>query len=137
MNFTQTILSIKTSPKNILDITSNINQELHKQTIQQGLCNVFVQHTSCSLIISENSDPQVLSDLEKFMSHLVSEDAHYAHCAEGKDDMPAHIRSVLTQTQLSIPVQNSTLALGTWQAVYLWEHRAQGYGRKILLSFLQ
>lgn len=79
MNLTQTTLPIQTSPKSILDITQRINQAIHEQKIQQGLCNVFVQHTSCSLIISENSDPQVLSDLENFMSQLVSEDARYAH----------------------------------------------------------
>lgn len=133
----QNILTINTKPKSFTNITETINSALTKFNISKGLCNLFIQHTSCSLIISENYDPDVLLDLETFMSKLVPEGFNYRHSAEGKDDMPAHIRSVLTQTSISIPVIDNQLALGTWQAVYLWEHRDHAHYRKVQFTIIE
>lgn len=130
-------LTVTTSAKSLVDITDNINAVISKSAVDSGLCNIFVQHTSCSLIISENYDSDVLLDLETFMSSLVSEKTNYRHSMEGKDDMPAHIRSVLTQTSLNIPIVNKQLALGQWQAVYLWEHRALAHKRKLIITVLE
>jgi len=107
---------------------------LSNQDISEGLCTLFIQHTSASLIVQENYDPSAKADLEAWLNRLVPEqDALYTHTLEGADDMPAHIKSVLTATTLSIPFQDGKLALGTWQGVYLWEHRHQGGRRKIIM----
>lgn len=97
------------------------------------MCNLFLRHTSASLIIQENADPDVLVDLEQFLSNLVPEGDHYVHSTEGPDDMPAHIRSVLTHTSEQIPVSNGRLLLGTWQGVYIWEHRHQNHQRELVV----
>ena len=100
-----------------------------------GLCHIFLRHTSASIIISENADPDVLRDLETFMSAVVPDgDGRFLHTAEGEDDMPAHIRAVLTQTSVTIPITNSQLALGTWQGIFLWEHRKSAHTRNITLT---
>ena len=107
-------------------------ENIKSSNIKNGLCTLFIKHTSASLIIQENADPAVLRDIENFFNKLVPEDERlYEHDCEGPDDMPAHIRSLLTSTSLSIPIENSKLVLGTWQAIYLYEHRNQGYHRKI------
>lgn len=134
MQIYQIKLNIVTKPKSLINITKKIKDICNGSSITTGVCQLFVLHTSSSLIISENCDPDVLIDLEKFMSNLVPESGKYRHFAEGSDDMPAHIRSALTQTQISIPVQNGKLSLGRWQAVYLWEHRASSHDRNILLT---
>ena len=136
MQIQQNILSITTKPKSLINITGQVNDICSGGAIENGICQLFVCHTSCSLIISENCDPDVLADLETFMSKLVPESGAYRHCAEGSDDMPAHIRSALTQTQISIPVHNKRLGLGRWQAVYLWEHRAFAHERNITITSL-
>ncbi|HIF97447.1 MAG TPA: YjbQ family protein [Myxococcales bacterium] len=101
-----------------------------------GLCTLFVQHTSASLVVQENADPSAQSDLEKWLSRLVSEDDPlYTHVLEGSDDMPAHIKSALTATSLSIPVQAGKLMLGTWQGIFLWEHRRRGSLRTVAVHF--
>ena len=101
---------------------------------REGLCTVFVRHTSASLLIQENADPQVARDLEAFLARLVPEgDPLYRHVAEGPDDMPAHVRAALTATSLSIPILNGALALGTWQGVYLWEHRRRASPRSLVV----
>ncbi len=103
--------------------------------VQQGLCHLFIQHTSASLIISENADPAVHVDLETFMSKLSPDgDPMFTHRAEGNDDMPAHIRSVLTQTELNVPVSNGGSGLGVWQGIYLWEHRTSPHQRQIIVA---
>jgi secondary thiamine-phosphate synthase enzyme len=107
-----------------------------EQFVETGLLTAYCRHTSASLLIQENADPDVLRDLETFFRKLVPEDDHYRHDEEGPDDMPGHIRSVLTQSSLSIPVVNGRLALGTWQAIYLYEHRARPHRREILLHLL-
>lgn len=116
----------------------NINQEIldwtHDQGLNTGLLTVFVQHTSASLVIQENADPDVLRDLNAFLERIVPDgDPVYLHSAEGPDDMPAHIRAALTQTQLSIPLTEGKLGLGTWQDIYLFEHRTFPHTRSILL----
>ena len=101
--------------------------------VTTGLCTVFLRHTSASLIIQENADPDVLVDLETFLARLVPEGNHYVHSTEGPDDMPAHIRTVLTHTSETIPVVRGRLGLGTWQGIYLWEHRARGSAREVIV----
>ena len=105
--------------------------------VSNGLCHLFLRHTSASLLVTENADPDVRYDLEQFMSRLAPDgDPAWIHGAEGPDDMPAHIRSVLTATELTIPIRNNRLALGTWQGVYLWEHRTHPHQRRIDLTLL-
>ncbi|NEQ93358.1 MAG: YjbQ family protein, partial [Okeania sp. SIO2G4] len=123
MTHYQQLLQINTSGKSLLKITPKVQESVAKSGIKTGLCNLFLRHTSASLIIQENADPDVLVDLENFISKLVPEGYHYIHSAEGPDDMPAHIRSVLTHTSEQIPINNGRLVLGTWQGIYVWEHR--------------
>ncbi len=128
-------LVIETRGRGSVDITANVAAAVDASDIDDGLCHLFIRHTSASLMVNENADPAVLSDLETFMSDLVPDgDPRFRHTAEGPDDMPAHIRSVLTQTDLSIPVRGGRLALGTWQGIYLWEHRSIPHSRIVLVS---
>ena len=118
-----------------------ISRELHKVVVQSGvsagLCHVFLRHTSASLLITENADPDVHRDLESFISKLAPDgDPAYRHSAEGPDDMPAHIRSVLTCSELTIPIRKGRLALGTWQGVFLWEHRVRPHHRRMDVTVL-
>lgn len=118
-------------------ITREVAGWVGEQRIQTGLLTVFVQHTSASLTIQENADPDVVRDLNEFFKRLVrEEEPWYRHTAEGPDDMPSHIRSVLTQTSLSIPVIDGRMALGTWQGIYLFEHRARPHKRSIVLHLV-
>lgn len=118
-------------------ITPLLNDTLRDHQVGNGLCHVFIQHTSASLIITENADPQVLNDLENYMQRLVIDgDRHFTHTLEGADDMAAHVRSTLTQTQLTVPVTDGRLALGTWQGVFVWEHRYQPHKRRLLIHFV-
>ena len=133
----QNTLIIKTGGRSLLDITNKVQLVVADSGVKEGLCTVFIEHTSASLLISENADPDVLTDLEAFMTRLVPDgDPMFRHSAEGPDDMPAHIRSVLTQTSLSIPVAAGRCVLGTWQALYLWEHRAARHERKVTITTL-
>jgi secondary thiamine-phosphate synthase enzyme len=130
----QIALKIKTTGKSLHKITSQVEQAVAKSNVVTGLCTIFVRHTSASLLIQENADPDVLTDLENFFAQLVPEDANrYIHGAEGVDDMPAHIRSALTHTSEQIPISSSRLVLGTWQGIYLWEHRQRGNYREIIV----
>lgn len=131
----QTILYFETNPREIKSITRDINDIVKKAKCEIGLCHLFIQHTSASLIICENADPDVRRDLTKFMEDFVPDgDARFRHTAEGADDMPAHIRTIFTETSLIIPIHNNHLALGTWQGVYLWEHRKQNQQRKLIVT---
>ncbi|MEO2180379.1 MAG: secondary thiamine-phosphate synthase enzyme YjbQ [Candidatus Poseidoniia archaeon] len=132
----QDSLEIHTNPKSFLDITSNVQDFVTKSNIQNGVCHLFIKHTSASLVIQENYDPSVRQDFETIFSNLVPEDFPYVHNMEGKDDMPAHIRSALTSTSEAVPVMNGKLSLGTWQGIYLWEHRDQQHNRKIMISIV-
>jgi len=127
-------LQVKTSGPGLTDFTRDVNTLLQTHHIEEGLCTIMVQHTSASLTIQENADPSARRDLENWLNRLVPEgDSLYTHTTEGDDDMPAHIKSALTATTLSIPVENGRLALGTWQGIYLWEHRHHGSRRQLVL----
>ena len=130
-------ITVKTSPKELNDITQTTIKHVSNANIKEGLCSLYIQHTSASLVIQENADPAVLRDIESFFKRIVPEESSfYEHDTEGPDDMPAHIRSLLTNTSLSIPIENSKLVLGTWQAIYLYEHRDHAYERSIHLSII-
>ncbi|MEL6438600.1 MAG: secondary thiamine-phosphate synthase enzyme YjbQ [Cyanobacteria bacterium J06621_8] len=134
MKHHQTALKIKTTGKSLHMITSQVKQAVAKSAVITGLCTVFVRHTSASLLIQENADPDVLLDLENFFAQLVPEDPmRYIHSEEGLDDMPAHIRSALTHTSEHIPISNGHLVLGTWQGIYLWEHRQRSNYREVIV----
>ena len=132
----QKTLEIVTPPKTFLDITKNVQTLVSESGLDNGVCSLFIKHTSASLVIQENYDPSVRQDFETIFSKLVPEDFPYVHNMEGKDDMPAHIRSVLTSTSESIPFVNSKLSLGTWQGIYIWEHRDQTHNRKVIVSMV-
>ena len=134
---TQANLSINTMGRGTQDITAEIISAVANTKIQAGLCHLFIQHTSASLILCENYDSQVRRDLENYLIRLVPDgDPLFKHISEGQDDMPAHIRTILTQTSLTIPIQNGKLALGTWQGIYLYEHRYQPHHRNILITIM-
>ena len=132
----QNSLEIRTSPKSFLEITDRVQKLVSESDIQNGVCHLFIKHTSASLIIQENYDPSVRKDFENIFSELVPEDFNYIHNMEGKDDMPAHIRSALTSTSETVPVVNGKLLLGTWQGIYLWEHRDQSHNRTVMVSMV-
>ena len=136
MAMSQGSLEIRTTPKSFLDITSQVQDFVTKSSLQNGICNLFIKHTSASLVIQENYDPSVRKDFETIFSKLVPEDFPYVHNMEGKDDMPAHIRSALTSTSEAVPVMNGKLSLGTWQGIYLWEHRDQPHNRIVMISMV-
>lgn len=128
-------LRVRTTGRQFVDLTARIADVVRQSGVRQGLCNVFLAHTSASLVICENADPAVRRDLERFMQRVARDgDPAYEHDTEGPDDMPAHIRTVLTQSSLVIPVRDSRLALGTWQGVYLWEHRTSAHDRRVLVT---
>lgn len=132
----QNSLEIRTSPKSFLEITGRVQELVSESDIQNGVCHLFIKHTSASLIIQENYDPSVRKDFETIFSELAPEDFNYVHNMEGKDDMPAHIRSALTSTSETVPVVNGKLSLGTWQGIYLWEHRDQSHNRTVMVSMV-
>lgn len=137
MKLTTTTLDVATRGSDLTDITAEITAWLARAKAGDGQLTLFIRHTSASLVVQENADPDVLKDLEAFMRRLAPwNEALYAHRTEGPDDMPAHIRSALTNVSLTIPVIGGRLALGTWQAVYLWEHRAEPQNRKIVMQLL-
>ncbi len=129
-------LTIPTHGQGLVPVTQPIAAWVAAQGMQTGLLTVLCQHTSASLLIQENADPNVREDLEAFFRRLVPEGAGYRHDTEGPDDMPAHIRTALTQTSLSIPVMGGAMALGTWQGLYLFEHRARPHRRTLALHLL-
>ena len=130
-------LTLNTKPKSLIDITFDVSQHVQNSKILNGLCSLYIMHTSASLIIQENADPAVLRDIESFFNRIAPEDESlYEHNSEGPDDMPAHIRSLLTNTSLSIPIINSKLVLGTWQGIYLYEHRNHDYVRKVIVNIM-
>lgn len=130
-------LEVATRGRGLVDVTAEAQAFVRAARVQKGLCTVFVHHTSASLLITENADPEVHRDLERFFARLVPDgDPLFRHDAEGPDDMPAHVRSALTQTSLSIPVEGGRLALGTWQGIYLWEHRSAPHRRRLTLTVI-
>lgn len=128
-------IQIQTRGRSIIDLTAQIRAAVSRSDIQTGLAHVFVHHTSASLLVSENADPDVLRDMETYFTDLVPDgDSRYLHTAEGPDDMASHVRSALTLTSLSVPVTEGSIDLGTWQAVYLWEHRHAPHRRRLTLT---
>ncbi|MDJ0941686.1 MAG: secondary thiamine-phosphate synthase enzyme YjbQ [Woeseiaceae bacterium] len=128
-------LRVDTRGRGIYSLSSDIDAIVGESGISAGICHVFIRHTSASLMLCENADPDVLRDLETFMSRQVPDgDPMFTHTAEGPDDMPAHVRSVLTQSDLNLPVQDGRCALGTWQGVFLWEHRHAPHRRRVLVT---
>ena len=135
MKLHQQCFNTLTNGRNTYNITQKIEQFISESGIQTGLCHVFIHHTSASLIITENADPDVRHDLETIFSRLAPDaDPEYRHILEGNDDMSAHIRSILTQTELTLPVSDYHSGLGIWQGVFLWEHRAGRFQRKITVT---
>jgi secondary thiamine-phosphate synthase enzyme len=130
-------ITLATLGRGFHELTRELGELVKNEDITAGLCHLFLMHTSASLLITENADPDVRHDLENFIARLAPDgDPAYAHRMEGPDDMPAHIRSVLTCSELSIPIRGNRLALGTWQGVYLWEHRTRPHRRKIEVTLL-
>jgi secondary thiamine-phosphate synthase enzyme len=127
---------ISTRGQGLYELTSTISEWVDLQKMQTGLLTVFCRHTSASLLIQENADPTVRRDLKAYFDRLAPEDGPYAHNSEGPDDMPAHLKTALTQVQLSIPVMNGSLVLGTWQGIYLFEHRVRSHRREIVLHLI-
>ena len=137
INYLKGVLNIKTNGQFLYEITNEINSWIKKEKINQGQLLVFIHHTSASLIIQENASYDVLEDIQKFFFNLVPEDRSlYNHNIEGKDDMPAHIKSILTDTSITLPIDNRKIDLGTWQGIFLFEHRRSSFVRKIKLSFI-
>lgn len=137
MRQTFTTITLSTRGKGLYDFTAQVADWLRGSGLRDGLLTLFVRHTSASLVIQENADPDVQGDLERFFSRLVPEhDALYRHTDEGPDDMPAHVRAALTQTQLSIPVHAGRMVLGTWQGIYLFEHRRSAHEREVAAHLL-
>lgn len=133
----QSILTFSTSGRGTRDITDDVAAVVAASRLQCGLAHVFVQHTSCSLLLTENADPDVRRDLETIVGRLAPDgDPAYRHDAEGPDDMSAHGRSMLTDTGLSVPVGGGRLLLGTWQGIYLWEHRTAPHRRKVVVTVI-
>lgn len=131
----QQTLSINTSGRQLLDITERLQALVRQSGVEIGLCHVFVPHTSASLLLNENWDRDVQTDLEAFFARLVPDgDRLFIHTAEGPDDMPAHIRTALTQSSITLPITAGKLATGTWQGMYLWEHRTAPHQRQVIVT---
>ncbi len=131
----RTVLSIDTPGRGLHDITDEVGRAVAASRVATGICHLFIQHTSASLVVQEGADPDVRRDLDDwFARHVPDGDPHYRHDAEGPDDMPSHIRAALTAVSLTLPVDDGRLALGTWQALYLWEHRRAPHRRRVVVT---
>lgn len=133
MSHYQKLLRVSTLGKSLYNITDKIEAIVADSQVETGLCTLFLRHTSASLLIQENADPRVLEDLANFMAKLVPESANYIHDDEGPDDMPAHIRTAITHTSEHIPINRGHLVLGTWQGIYIWEHRQRNHNRELVV----
>jgi secondary thiamine-phosphate synthase enzyme len=132
------VVQLKVGGQGLYEITHKVAETLNSAGLDEGLVTLFIRHTSASLLIQENADPAVQRDLEAWLNRLVPEDDDlYTHVAEGADDMPAHIKSALTATSLSIPVSNASMMLGTWQGIYLWEHRHHRGEREVVMNLMR
>ncbi|HEX7665352.1 MAG TPA: secondary thiamine-phosphate synthase enzyme YjbQ [Polyangiaceae bacterium] len=136
MKIVPSTLRIETRSRGLTDITEKVASALAKSGVENGTCTVFVRHTSASLVIQENADPAVLRDLQKWIGKVAPESDVYEHDAEGPDDMPAHLRSAITRSSETIPVVGGKLALGTWQAIYVWEHRSHPHTREVVVQIM-
>jgi secondary thiamine-phosphate synthase enzyme len=130
-------VDIRTNGKGLYEITDEVQSKIDKCGVRHGTATVFVQHTSCSLVVMENADPSARRDLEEFFDRLVPEDADYfSHSSEGSDDMPSHIRMVMTRTSETVPIADGRMQLGTWQGIFLFEHRRAPHRRKVLVTMI-
>jgi len=132
----QTIVLVPTNGRGFFDVTEEINRLVAQSRVRSGLCNVFIQHTSASLLIQENADASVRRDLEAWLRKLAPESDEYEHDDEGPDDMPAHLRAAMLRTNETVPILDGKLALGTWQAIYLVEHRKRSHERRLVVTIL-
>ena len=131
----QSEIRVDTRGRGTYELSRDVQSAVRESGIKAGLCHVFICHTSASLMLCENADPSVMRDLEAFMSRQVPDgDPMFTHTAEGPDDMPAHVRSILTQSDLNIPIRDGRCALGTWQGIYLWEHRRAPHSRRVIVT---
>ncbi len=130
------LLTVQTSGHGFIDLTADVAKFVREAAAREGALTLFIRHTSASLTIQENADPSVLHDLATVLARLAPENAGWTHETEGPDDMPAHVKTMLTQTSLQIPILNGALALGTWQAIYLIEHRSRPHRREVVLQFI-
>jgi secondary thiamine-phosphate synthase enzyme len=130
----QETVSVDPRGPGLRDVTDAVRRVVRAAGVRTGLCNVCLQHTSASLVVQENADPAVLRDLQRFLARLAPESTEYEHDTEGPDDMPSHIRAALTRTAETLPVSGGELALGTWQALYLWEHRLAPHRRSLVVT---
>ncbi|TVQ91665.1 MAG: YjbQ family protein [Deltaproteobacteria bacterium] len=130
-------LSLPARPRGLSPLTPQVAEQVQRAGIQEGLCNLFLHHTSASLLIQENADPDVLHDLEAFLSRLIPDgDPLFRHVAEGADDMPAHLKTALTASSLTVPLGRGRLLLGTWQGIFLWEHRDRAPPRRLTITII-
>lgn len=136
MTIHQEVLEFRTSGRRLLPVTEQVAEVVRRSGIGTGLCSLFLQHTSASLVVQENADPSVLRDLEHWLSELAPERRSWEHATEGPDDMPAHAKSAVTSTSECIPVRSGELALGTWQGLYVWEHRRAAHTRRLVVTVL-
>jgi secondary thiamine-phosphate synthase enzyme len=133
----QQTLTLQTRGRGTVEITAEVERIVAASGVRTGLCNVFIRHTSASLIVCENADPSVRQDLERFAARLAPDgDPLFKHTMEGPDDMPAHVRSILTQAALTIPIADGSPALGTWQGVFVWEHRTHPHRRSVVVTVM-
>ena len=126
-------MAVSTGGRELHDVTGEVARVVGESGVRTGMCTVFIRHTSASLVIQENADPAVLRDMNRWMGRIAPEGPDYEHDAEGPDDMPSHLRSAVTRTSESVPVTDGRLALGTWQAIYVWEHRHRGHRRELVV----
>lgn len=129
-------LHVRTKGRGLYDVTRSVEEIVAASGVSSGLCSVFIAHTSASLVTQENADPSVLRDLERWITRIAPESDDYEHDAEGPDDMPSHLRASITKTSETVPIDGGKLALGTWQAIYVWEHRTAGHDRKVIVTVL-
>ena len=127
---------VRTKGRGLYDISDRVREAVEVSGVTAGICSVFLAHTSASLVTQENADPAVLRDLERWIDRVAPESDDYEHDAEGPDDMPSHIRASITKTSETVPIAGKKLALGTWQAIYVWEHRAHGHDRRVLVTII-
>ena len=127
---------VHTRGRGLYDVTREVESAVAESGVRAGICSVFLAHTSASLVTQENADPAVLRDLERWMDGVAPESDRYEHDAEGPDDMPSHLRASITKTSETVPVTSGRLGLGTWQAIYVWEHRRAGHDRKVTVTIV-
>ncbi len=136
MTVSSKTLLVRTKGRGLYDVTRGVEEIVLASGVSAGICNVFVAHTSASLVTQENADPSVLRDLERWMARIAPESHDYEHDAEGPDDMPSHIRASITKTSETVPIAGGKLAFGTWQAIYVWEHRTAAHDRKLIVTIV-